>query len=437
MDPSDNGFVSGVDQQNYSFVKTPYFVNNSTISKTMENLYGIQTSYDSSTARPYAQLNKNLNGFNSVWNAFGNNILTGMTFSVEGNKSYNTFSQYVSYLYAQNSNTYGDYVINYGYNYNNNINWYVNDTTNIDALKYLLSSSFHNVMYYILRGNHLYSSLDFGSSANPITIIINPPRTYKDMYTYNGWFKPKFNSILEFKSDEEAELVDVVDRDFIFSNTNLRVYNSIPQLWYNEVVNTVTAADISIGNAISFVPNFNVFKALWDAAYYFNSDTSSYIDGYQSATELSSFFGSKLVKLPDMLPLEKWDTTTASYTQTATNITLSFNLTRIILGMFKINPDFISNWAGLSNADNIIDAYVKNTILTYYNFSTPKIKVDFYYKPYITQKLFYTYDSDFINDPKQNFNGQLGYVNNEYIYTIVVPITGNYSYYVKFTMTEK
>jgi hypothetical protein len=436
LDPSNNGFVSGASEVLYSFVKTPYYVNNSTIQKSILKFYDTLATYPSATAQPYAQLNKNLSGFNSAWNAFGANTITGSVFTIDSNKSYNTFSQYVDYLYTQNTNTFGDYVENYGYNYNNNHNWYVNNTTNIDTLKYFLSSSFNYVMYYILRGDEIFNSYDFGT-LNPITITINPPRTYKNIYTYNGWFKPKFNSILDFKSNEGSELINVTNKDFIFSNTNLRLYNSIPQLWYNKVVDAVSAQDISTGNAISYALNFNVFKALWDADYYFNSQLSSYIDGYESTNELPAFFGSKLVKLPDQLSLEKWDITTASFTKTATDVTLSFNLTRIILNMFKNNSDFTSNWNGLSNADNIIDAYVKNTIVTYYNFSTPKIRVDFYYKPYITQTLFYTYDSNFINDGKQNFNGQLAYENNEYIYRIVVPITGNYSYFVKFTMTEK
>lgn len=440
LDPSNKGFVSGLTSEAwYSFVKTPYYVNNSTIQKSILKFYDTAETYDSSTARPYAQLNKNLNGFNSTWNAFGANTIVGSVLS-DNNKSYNTFSQYVNYSYIQNNNTFTDYVENYGYNYNNNRNWYVNNTTNIDTLKYFLRSSFNYVMYYILRGNEIYNSYTFGAP-NPMTIVINPPRTYRNMYTYNGWFKPKFNSILDFKSDESAELIKKSGKDFIFSNTNLRLYNNIPQLWYNKVVTAVSASDINAGNAISYASNFNVFKSLWDADYYFNSrnalNAPEYIDGYESPNELPAFFGSKLVKLPDQLTLEKWDITTASFTKTATEVTLSFNLTRMILNMFKNNSAFTNNWNGLSNADNIIDSYVKNTIITYYNFSTPKIKVDFYYKPYITQTLFYTYDPNFINDSKQNFNGQLVYENDEYIYRMVVPITGNYSYFAKFTMTEK
>lgn len=439
LDPSDLGFITGttIEPSSYCFVKTPFIVNNSTINKGVERYYDVAVSYNNGIVQPYAQLNKGL--FNSAWNAFGNNTLSGLTFNVDAYKNYQTFSQYVDYNYFQNSNTYGNYVLNYGYNYNNNKNWYVNNTTNIATLKFLLSTSYNYVMYYILRGNEVYNSFDFGSNINPITIKINPPRLYMGMTTYNGWFKPSFNNILEFKSDENADFVNVVDRDFTFSNTNLRSYNNIPQLWYNKVVEEVTQADVSAGNAISYVSDFNVFRALWDASYFklWSGTSVTDVDGYEAFNELPAFFGSKLPKFPNQITLQNWDITLVTYTESSTEYVFSYNLTRALLSMFKTNNTFLSNWSEFSNTDNIIDGYVKNTVLTYYNISQPKILVNFYYKPYETKVLYYTLGAGFTNDNKQNFNGQLVYENDEYIYKIVIPKTGSFSYFVSFTLTEK
>jgi hypothetical protein len=439
FDPSDRGFVSGLNEQIYSFVKTPFFVNNSTINKGIESYYGF-SPWNSLAVQPYAQFNQNLNRFSSIWNAFGNNTISGNTFNVDTYKNYQTFAQYVDYNYAQNSDTYGDYVLNYGYNYNNNVNWYKNNTTNLITLKTLLSTSYTYVMYYILRGEEIFNSLDFGSNINPITIKINEPRTYLGMSTYNGWFKPAFNEILEFKANEDPNFIGLVNRDFIFSNTNLRIYNDIPQLWYNKVVDEVTQSDVSEGNAISYESNFNVFKALWDADYYIKREGGiiGSVDGYESFDELSAFFGSKLPKLPNQIILDNWDVTMASSSQSSIEINLAFNLTRAILKLFKTNSTFLSNWSFFSNTDNIIDGYVKNTILTYYNISQPKIVVDYYFKSMDDQLLHYTFDSNlFIHDNKQNFNGQLAYENDEYIYKITIPKTGNFSYFMTFTLTEK
>jgi len=432
LDASSYGFVSGRNQKTYSFVKTPFFVNNSIIAKALVNVYDNNATYDSSTVRPYAQFNKSINNINSTWNAFTNrNSLSDLIFNLE--ESYNTFAQYVNYTYIPNNNTWGDYVLNYGYNYNTNNNWYASSTTNIDTLNYLLSPSYRYVMTYIIRGSERYSSYDFGTS--PITVFINPPREYGNVQTYNGWFKPKFNSILEFNANEESELINVVERDFTFSNTDLRLYNNIPQLWYNKLVTTVSQADVDTGKAISHLTDFNVFKTLWDARYYIKDGL--YVNGYNSPDELPSFFGSKLVKLPDDIIVGNWDITTAAIEQTTTSTVIKFNLSRAILNMFKTNVEFTKNWTGLTGTDNIKDSYIKNTILTYYNISQSKIKVGFYYKPYDSQLLYFTYDDNFISDGKQNFNGQLLYENDEYIYKIVIPRTGYYSYFVNFTMTEK
>lgn len=440
LDPGDTGFVSGLNASDYySFVKTPFFINNSTIQKSIQNFYGTTLTYDSSLANPYAQFNKNLSGFNSIWNAFSNtgNILSGNIFYVDSDKNYQTFSQYINYVYTQNPNTYGDYVLNYGYNYRNNKNYYQNNTTNLTTLRYYLSSTFTYVMYYVIRGDELYDSFDFGNNINPINISINPPRTYGSMITYNGWFKPNFNNILEFKSNEDSELITVVEKDFTFGNTNLRTYNNISQVWYNKVVSSVTENDISVGNAISYLKDFNVFKSLWDASYFIKDDL--YVDGYQSTKEFSSFFGSKLPKLPNQITLEKWDSTMATYAYTSNDsvLSLSFNLTRCILSMFKTNTEFLSNWSSFSNTDSVIDGYIKNTILSYYNISHPKILVNFYFKSNDGRILHFENDEYFIKDNKQNSNGQLIFQNDEYIYKLDIPIKGSLSYFVSFTLIEK
>jgi len=290
-------------------------------------------------------------------------------------------------------------------------------------------------MYYIIRKNNIITRYNT-DLFNPIVIMVNSAKNYgEDLQVYNGWFKPKFNSILEFNYNEDNEIINTVKRDFIFSNTNIRSYNNIPQLWYNKVVSEITQNDISTGKAISYIKDFNIFKSLWDKSYYIKDN--EFVDGYHCSSELPSFFGSKLPKLPNIILLDEWDETTAKYKTAAGKDVLYFNLSRAILNKFNSNLTFVNNWAGLSYDDNIINSYIKDTIITYYNISHEKIKVEFYYKSYTTQLLHYRYDPTFIKDNKQNFNGQLIYENDEYIYKIVIPKSGNFSYFVKFTITEK
>ncbi|MCK9446430.1 hypothetical protein M0Q50_06025 [bacterium] len=446
LDPSNNGFVTKKSPETwYSFVKTPFIINNSSVSKKLVNLYGIadgiNTNYEITTVQPYAQFNKMNNGFNSIFiapNRLGNTINGNILYVADGDKNYQTFSQYIDYIYTSNYNTYGSYTVNYGYNYGRNDNYYENNTTNLTSLKYYLASSRTSVMYYIIRGDEIITSLDFGKTINPIIITINPPREYGSMTTYNGWFKPKFNNIFEFKANEDNDIINTINKDFIFANTNLRTYNNIPQLWYNKVTSNVTSLDVSVGNAISYVKDYNVFKSLWDANYY-NID-NTLVNGYNCSLELSSFFGSKLPKLPNQITLDKWDNTTLSYTSNTTEIIVNYNLTRSILSLFKTNSIFLNNWStflNISNSNNVIDDYIKNTIITYYNISQPKIIMNFYYKSYDNNIIHNEYDNSFINDNKQNFNGQLIYQNDEYIYRVIIPKVGKFSYYLSFILTEK
>ena len=434
LDSNDYGFVH--DNSSYSFVKTPYYVNNSTITKSIVNFYGTG-DYSNDTTNRYAQLNKNLKGFNSIWNAYGtNNYINSNIFITDPDRNtYNTFSQYVSYNYYRDSNTYGDYVINYGYNYDNNKNWYVNNTTNYVSLLYYLNPAKNYVMYYIIRGNKVYNSYDFGSITNPLNIYINSPKTYRNMITYNGWYKPKFIDIFKFKFNEEKEIIDNTQKDFIFSNTNIKSYNTLLQMWGNKIVSSITSNDITRGNAIVLLNNFDMFKSTWDANYYIKD--SSYINGYLCNTELPSFFGSKLPKLPEYLSLDNWNANTLYYEIKDNNIFINCNLTQSIIKIFKENIKFLNNWSGLTSEDIIIDNYIKYTILPYYSISLKDIKLEIYYKEYDGQLIYYTLDDTFTLNENKNVMSNLSYINNEHVYNITLPLmTPRYSYFIKITLFE-
>jgi len=435
FDVSNYGFVNDLDissSTNYSFIKTPFIVNNSTVVKFLVDTY-LGGATNSSFIRPYAQFNYGTYNVSSIWNAYtnANSILNGKIYS---GPSYTTFNQLVNYTYYSNINTYGNGIANYGYKYNTNENIYNSYACALDQLNYFIDSTRDFIAVYIIRDTTTLSNDDF--SFTPIKISINLPRLFNGTYTYNGWFTPKLDNILEFKSNEEQDLINIVQKDFILSNTNLKLYKNIDQLWYNKVTSSVSTTDVSVGNAIAY-KDFNVFNALWDADYYFKSDTSTYINGYQCTGEIPAFFGSKLPKFPDYLEISSWSSSTVSITYNTTNTIMSFNLTKVISELFKNNITFINNWSGLSGTGSTIEAYINNEILSYYNISISKIKVDFYYRPYNTTTLWSTFDSNFIIDNKINYKTELAYEKNEYIYKLTVSTENNYSYFVKFTMFEK
>ena len=421
----------------WSFIKTPFVVNTSTLSSDFVNIFGEDSTYDSSLCSPYAQLNWSFGDFiYSVFNAYDGNVATSNSFEFF-NRQYNTFRQYVDYNYIKEVTSYGDNIVNYGYNYMNNYNFYKDNTCSLDNLKFLINNNY-NIGYYIFRDNVVYSNSSF--PVPPLEIAINNPREYKDLYTYNGWYRPKFNNILDFNYNEDLNLIQTLEKDFTFANTNFKEYNNIPQYWYNKVVSTVTTADVSTKNAIGYIENYNVFKSQWDNDYYTLSGDSgdTLLPGYNSTLELPSYFGSKLIKLPDSLNLSEWDSTTSSSQDGQNWHTLNYNLTRRIVNKFKENADFVDNWSALTTSDTVIDGYIKNTVIGYYNISKPKIRVEIWTKPYDGDRYSYTLDtSTFKLDTAANVDGKLNFINNEYIYSFKVPVLPDLTYYVKFALFEK
>ena len=416
----------------WSYIKTPFIVNNSSLSTDIINLYDLQSSYDASICSSFNQLNCNFSdNIYSIFNAYDGNVALSNSF-VFFNRQYNTFRQYVDYNYVKDSATFGNSVINYGNTYMQNTNIYNGNVCDLNLLSNLFIVN--NIGYYIFRQNNIYTNNSFVSP--PLIITINDPRNYKGIYTYNGWFKPKFNNILNFNCNEDGVIINALKTDFIFGNTYLNSYNNIPQLWYNKIVKKVSVIDVSTQNAIGF-NDFNVFKSLWDSQYYIQDSVS--VNGYNSSLELPSYFGSKLIKLPKTLTLDNWDVTTSKVNSLNKNsFEIQYNLTRKIINIFKSNGIFISNWSNLTSSDSVINNYIENTILRYYNISQPKINVNLWNKKYDgINRIAYNYDTSLIPYTQKNIYGQLSTINNEYYYTITVPALPNLTWFVSFELFEK
>ena len=423
--------------EHYSHVKTPFGVNNATLSSNIFNIYGIESIYDGSIASPFVQSNLNFgDSLFSIFNAYNGNDIIGTSFKFY-DRVYETFRQYVSYDYSRSESTYGNLVANQAYSYMRNENLYLDTTCDWDILKYIFD--YNRVNYYIFRGTTIYTSNSF--SVNPVQITINTPRTYNDVVTYNGWYKPSFNNILDFSYNEDQVIIDTVGKDFTFSNTDLKSYQNIPQLWFNKIVEQVTDYDVSQGNAIDYEEDYNPFKSQWDADYYYLYETGvkSAVDGYNSTLELPSYFGSKLIKLPRELVLDQWENTTTDEEYSTGRLSLLYNLTRSIVNIFKNKDTFIANWSDLTQSDNVIDGYIKTTILSYYNISKPKINVEIWTKPWKgeSSRIALELDDTFTKWEGANVDGNLTFLHNEYIYTVNIVPYDPLIYFVQFSLFEK
>jgi hypothetical protein len=417
----------------YSWTKTPFIVDIAGISTGSVNTYGLSQNYSEDLCSPYAQFNINVNKY-SIFNAYASNDVDSGIFRYFS-RQYNTFDFYNSYLFSTSSFFYNNNTVNWGYNYYNNDNHYDASTCTLETFKNIVDNN--TIKYYIFRDSNTITNEDFVTE--PLSITVNSPRNYNNLYTYNGWYRPQFKDILEFNSNEERELMETLELDFTLGNTSFKSYNNISQYWYNKVVEDVTISDVSTANAIGY-RSFNPFNAQWDDDYYTidSSSGSKTVPGYYSSLELPSYFGSKLPKFPDKLELNSWMTTDTNLNVLTDQYELEYNLSRNIVRMFKNSPTFINNWSGLSGTDEYIDDYVKNTVLFYYNISRPKIDVNMWYKPYDgSNRIAYSLDNSFVKSVGQNVNGTLSYLNGNYLYKIRVNKLPNRTFYFSFTLTKK
>ena len=186
-----------------------------------------------------------------------------------------------------------------------------------------------------------------------------------------------------------------------------------------------------------------MFLSQWDKDYYFlygeSGNFSKKVNGYNATVETPSFFGSKLVYLPDSLSLNAWDTTSVQReTDNAGNLVLTYNLSQAIFNIFSAKLEFINNWNGLpSEATDKINEYILDTVVNYYNLGKNKIKVRMHTKPFDGNKVHYALDPTFNRDDKMNIDGLLTYEKGQYLYKITVPGNEPLSYYFDFTVFEK
>jgi len=426
---------SSVDGIINNFIKAPVWLNTKapvisavTINSSLPSFYDEQIS-------PLVQLSSNISSnTGSIFTAYSDsNSIVGKIFS-NTLLSYNNAKGQFMYNYIGDKSTVGNYVINHTSVYESDKNLYADETCDVKLLNKIFSDN--NIFYYILRGDKIHSNRTMGAGA--FNIFTNTPKSYKDkISTHNGGYFPKFINILEFSSNENSMIINKVEKDFVSGNTNIVSYNSIPQLWHNKVVDVVSDEDINIKRAISHVSNYNVFKSLWDKDY-FSVGNSSKLNGYVSSIEKPSFFGSKLIKLPNILLLNQWNVLNSNSSFSNGDVILKFNLSLSVRNIFKNSPVFVSNWAKLQNSAAYIDQYINSTVLNYYNINSSSIQVKLFSKNTGNLSILSTSEPNMSDISNLNFHSELILDNGEYFYLINIKnVYNNLSYYAEIQLTQK
>ena len=249
-----------------------------------------------------------------------------------------------------------------------------------------------------------------------IGVVLEEQKDLQTIYRYQGDFSPKFKDVLKFWLREDEEFTNVTSRDFLFNNTHfaedLNNFSILNNQFYNKVSDNeilMISPDSGFSPVYPLVNEIAIDKKMlfawnssWDQNYYRKYTTTSSFNevrGTEEMKEVKSFFGSKVMKVPEkfdlyQFKLVKYDTIsqlTASneefaYTESSDSITLQINcydrLLREMLGtstdlrakseFLKILTEIPSAFDSSSIVDKTI-SYLENNIIDLYQIADIKL----------------------------------------------------------------
>ncbi|MGL5692120.1 MAG: hypothetical protein ACRDD8_15070 [Bacteroidales bacterium] len=334
--------------------------------------------------------------------------------------------------------TFGDYNANNAYIFNTKYNVNVGNVGSLDNFK-TLSSNPKGFEVYIIDEYSVTKS-SHTKYNNVVSLTINDPKLYNKLYTHTGWYSPIFKDMVTFYNNEIPLILSTFKTDLNFSNTRFKSLLNFEQLWFHKVKSNLTSEDIKTGEAIDFRNDFSPISAQWDKGYYVNYDSEErkFIDGWINPKESSAFFSSKLLKMPKMVSLNKWDANTVSVSKVVkgntTQVSLNYNISEAIRKMYY-NDVFVRNWygMGIDNLDNVIIDYIDESVLPYYKI-LDNIQVNIYVNDYNGSYILYDKPENLLAESDKNFNTKLYKEYDNYIYNINVPDNQLVSYYIEIIL---
>lgn len=251
-----------------------------------------------------------------------------------------------------------------------------------------------------------------------VGVVLEQQKDLQTIYRYQGDFSPKFVDVLKFWLREDNEFTTTASQDLLFLNTHmapeLNRFSILTNQFYTKVADTeiLTIAPDSgylpvypLVNEISIDKrNLFAWNSSWDQNYYRKySNTLEFVDvrGTEEMQELKSFFGSKVMKVPNQFDLFSFDATAGTlasldslledefvYTESEGVATLQVNVysrliremlgtpsdTRALTEFLRVSADIPSSF---SNLDPRIKAkeYLEKNIIELYQIKEVKVFV--------------------------------------------------------------
>lgn len=462
------------------------------IAVSLNDSYKYELNEDSSVVNLF-QFNNNTyynNSFTKYYNSINdlskfeyvdNMIITDVNNNLY--KGYNTFvttsndEQKINYTIKTPFDSYENKTLNYSYNINKSSN---TNNSNLELLKYQINSNL--IDFYIIRPDssiYINSYKESIAGLVPINInIIDPIKnefitknTINDSsiiyYVHNGFYNPKMKIIFSFNFNEDEEIINTTNKNYVLCNTSINNISDIEQMWINKVCYNTKLTNFD-NQTVSFdyIKNYNILSSIWDFNYYYNyeyeidANTGKYLyklptfyAGYLTPYEHSSFFGSKCLVIKSKenngsFNIKTWNYNNINIENDLQNFNnnlntlkvnkVKINLTQSFIDELLQNNTFVNNWnfinSGITN--NLIINYIKESVINYYTINN-KNNLIIYYKPYNGNNLIeYNNDGSFI-DKIENNTTSITFENNQYYLNIEFPDDKQYTYYFEFKIERK
>lgn len=249
-----------------------------------------------------------------------------------------------------------------------------------------------------------------------IGIVLSEQKDLQTIYRYQGDFSPKFKDILKFWLREDENFTNASNRDYLFNNTHfaeeLKNYSILNNQFYNKVSDTeilTLSPDSGFSPVYPLIDEISIDKktifawnSSWDQNYYRKyTSTSDYAEvrGTEEMKEVKSFFGSKIMKVPQQFDLYQFKLTQYAsiedlnasdaefgYVENVDSVTIQVNcydkLLREMLGTSsesRAKTEFlkvISQIPSAFEATTIVDktvSYLEDNIINLYQVSDIKL----------------------------------------------------------------
>jgi hypothetical protein len=293
----------------------------------------------------------------------------------------------------------------------------------------------------IVKENLVNSVIDKNkpSSLSNVSIIgydLEKTNNKESLLRHGGLFGPKMDNVIVYNMNEPNDMKSFFNREFILSNTSININNESNFIYKNMFINKINDIELfDLGKDFSYYnvypligevsidkKDHNLFLSCWDNSFYrkYNTKTSyTDVSGLYEMQEIKTFFGSKVMNVPDVYSLDLYNANEYSVSNENQSVKNIQNLDNSKLSI-SVSVDNVKRLIRKMN-ENGIDAefnWIKNNSNSFFKDLT-ETEFSAYIESYIQKNILQLYEIDKVT-----------------IYSKISEKTNNQTYNLDFYVTE-